>query len=72
MFQEEIQFFLVLHYRMLKFLNANAIFTGVNAVDYSGYPDCRPEFIAAFQNLTNLATKRTVEGGSIEVHAPLD
>ena len=52
-------------------LDANAIFTGVNAVDYSGYPDCRPEFIAAFQNLTNLATKRTVEGGSIEVHAPL-
>ena len=52
-------------------LEANAIFTGVNAVDYSGYPDCRPEFIAAFQNLTDLATKRTVEGGSIEIHAPL-
>ena len=52
-------------------IDANAIFTGVNAVDYSGYPDCRPEFIAAFQNLANLATKKTVEGGSIEIHAPL-
>lgn len=52
-------------------IEANAIFTGVNAVDYSGYPDCRPEFIAAFQNLANLATKRTVEGDSIEIHAPL-
>ena len=52
-------------------IDANAIFTGVNAVDYSGYPDCRPEFIAAYQNLANLATKKTVEGGSIEIHAPL-
>ncbi len=52
-------------------LGANDIFCGVNAVDYSGYPDCRPEFIAAFQALANLATKAGVEGAGINVHAPL-
>ena len=52
-------------------LGANDIFCGVNAVDYSGYPDCRPEFISAFQPLANLATKAGVEGAGIQVHAPL-
>ena len=52
-------------------LGAADIFCGVNAVDYSGYPDCRPEFIAAFEVLANLATKTGVEGAGIRVHAPL-
>jgi 7-cyano-7-deazaguanine synthase len=52
-------------------LGANDIFCGVNAVDYSGYPDCRPEFVAAFQALANLATKSGVEDAGIKVHAPL-
>ncbi|HHJ38999.1 MAG: 7-cyano-7-deazaguanine synthase [Methylothermaceae bacteria B42] len=47
------------------------IFIGVNAVDYSGYPDCRPEYIKAFQNLANLATKAGVEGGRFQIHTPL-
>jgi 7-cyano-7-deazaguanine synthase len=51
---------------------ASAIFIGVNALDYSGYPDCRPEFIEAFQRMANLATKAGVEGkGRIEIHTPL-
>ena len=52
-------------------LGADDLFCGVNAVDYSGYPDCRPEFIAAFERLANLATKAGVEGHSLRVHAPL-
>jgi 7-cyano-7-deazaguanine synthase len=52
-------------------LKAQAIFVGVNAVDYSGYPDCRPEFINAFETLANLATKTGVEGLALEVKAPL-
>lgn len=52
-------------------LDARAIFVGVNAVDYSGYPDCRPEFIRAFETMANLATKSGVEGAHIEIHAPL-
>jgi 7-cyano-7-deazaguanine synthase len=50
---------------------ADAIFTGANAVDYSGYPDCRPEFIDAFEKLANLATKRAVEGAPIRIEAPI-
>ena len=52
-------------------LGAREIFCGVNAVDYSGYPDCRPEFIAAFERLANLATKAGVEGAGLDVRAPL-
>ena len=52
-------------------LGANNIFCGVNAVDYSGYPDCRPEFIAGFEQLANLATKAGVEGAQLRIHAPL-
>ncbi|MBS1208356.1 MAG: queuosine biosynthesis protein QueC [Proteobacteria bacterium] len=52
-------------------LKANAIFVGVNAVDYSGYPDCRPAFIAAFETMANLATKVGVEGARLHIHAPL-
>ena len=52
-------------------LGAADIFCGVNAVDYSGYPDCRPEFIAAFERLANLATKAGVEGAGLRIHAPL-
>jgi len=47
------------------------IFIGVNAVDYSGYPDCRPEYVAAFERMANLATKAGVEGRALTVHAPL-
>jgi 7-cyano-7-deazaguanine synthase len=52
-------------------LEAQAIFLGVNAVDYSGYPDCRPEFIAAFQTLADIATKQGVEGNPVRIEAPL-
>lgn len=52
-------------------LGARDIYLGVNAVDYSGYPDCRPEFIQAFQDLANLATRAGVEGGRLTIHAPL-
>ena len=50
---------------------ANHIFIGVNALDYSGYPDCRPEFIAAFRDLAQMATRMGVEGEGIAIHAPL-
>ena len=52
-------------------LGANDIFLGVNAVDYSGYPDCRPEYIKAFETMANLATKAAVEGQKLSIHAPL-
>lgn len=52
-------------------IDADAIFIGVTAIDYSGYPDCRPEYIEAWQNLIDLATKKTVNGGVIELKTPL-
>ncbi len=52
-------------------IGSRDIYIGVNAVDYSGYPDCRPEFIAAFERLANLATRNGVEGAGIRIHAPL-
>lgn len=52
-------------------LQSRDIFIGVNAVDYSGYPDCRPEFIKAFQHMANLATKAGIEGHPIRIHTPL-
>jgi 7-cyano-7-deazaguanine synthase len=52
-------------------LGAADIFLGVNAVDYSGYPDCRPEFVAAFEQMANLATRAAVEGRRLRIHAPL-
>lgn len=52
-------------------LGSQEIFIGVNAVDYSGYPDCRPEYIAAFEKMANLATRAAVEGRPVHIHAPL-
>jgi 7-cyano-7-deazaguanine synthase len=52
-------------------IDANDIFIGVNAVDYSGYPDCRPEYIKAYEQLATLATKAGVEGSSFKIHTPL-
>jgi 7-cyano-7-deazaguanine synthase len=52
-------------------LEADHIFIGVNALDYSGYPDCRPEYIAAYEEMANLATKRGVEGERLTIHTPL-
>jgi 7-cyano-7-deazaguanine synthase len=52
-------------------LEADHIFIGVNALDYSGYPDCRPEYIEAYEAMANLATKRGVEGDRLEIHTPL-
>jgi 7-cyano-7-deazaguanine synthase len=52
-------------------LDASKIFLGVNAVDYSGYPDCRPEYIASFETMANLATRAGVEGKNLEIEAPL-
>ncbi len=52
-------------------IGARDIFVGVNAVDYSGYPDCRPKFIRAFETMANLATKAGVEGAKLSIHAPI-
>ena len=52
-------------------IDCQKIYIGVNALDYSGYPDCRPEFIKAFENMANLATKQSVEGEKIEIRTPL-
>ena len=56
---------------MAEVRNAEVVMLGVNSLDYSGYPDCRPEFVSAFENLANLATKRAVEGKQVEIAAPL-
>ncbi|WP_294392382.1 7-cyano-7-deazaguanine synthase QueC [uncultured Sphingomonas sp.] len=63
--------FLSLALGMAEASGAREIHIGVNALDYSGYPDCRPEFVAAFQNLANLATKAGVEGDAFQVRTPL-
>jgi 7-cyano-7-deazaguanine synthase len=64
--------FLALALAWAEVLRAADIFIGVNAIDYSGYPDCRPEFIAAFERMANLATKAGVEGRTrIQIHTPL-
>jgi 7-cyano-7-deazaguanine synthase len=63
--------FLSLALAWAEVLGARDIFIGVNAVDYSGYPDCRPEFVAAFEALANLATKAGVEGKPFTIHTPL-
>ena len=63
--------FLALALGWAEVLNARDIFIGVNAVDYSGYPDCRPEFISAFEAMANLATKAGVEGQGFRIQAPL-
>lgn len=63
--------FLALALGWAEVLGAREIYIGVNAVDYSGYPDCRPEFVAAFQKLANLATRAGVEGDEFRIRAPL-
>lgn len=63
--------FLAIGMGVAEVLDAGHLFIGVNAVDYSGYPDCRPEFIAAFEALASLATRRAIEGAPLAVHAPL-
>jgi 7-cyano-7-deazaguanine synthase len=63
--------FLALALGWAEVLSADDLFMGVNAIDYSGYPDCRPEFISAFEKLANLATKAGVEGHRFKIHTPL-
>ncbi len=63
--------FLALALGWAEVLGASDIFIGVNALDYSGYPDCRPEFIAAFERLASLATAKGVQGSAFRIHAPL-
>ena len=63
--------FLALALGWAEVLGARDLFIGVNAVDYSGYPDCRPEFVQAFETLANLATKAGVEGAKFRIHTPL-
>ena len=54
-----------------EYLKSSSIFIGVNAIDYSGYPDCRPDFIKSFEKTSNLATKKGIEGKKIKIHTPL-
>lgn len=63
--------FLSLALAWAEVIQAKDIFIGVNALDYSGYPDCRPEFISAFEKLANLATKCGIEGATLRIHTPL-
>ncbi|MBI4263886.1 MAG: 7-cyano-7-deazaguanine synthase QueC [Acidobacteria bacterium] len=63
--------FLALAMAWAEVLAAEDVFIGVNVLDYSGYPDCRPEFLAAFERLASLATARGVQGGAFRIHAPL-
>ena len=63
--------FLALALAHAEVTQSDAIFTGANAVDYSGYPDCRPEYMAAFERLANLATRRAVEGAPITIECPI-
>lgn len=63
--------FLSLALAWAEVLDASAIFIGANAVDYSGYPDCRPEYLQAFEAMANLATRAAVEGNPLVIHAPL-
>lgn len=63
--------FLSLALAWAEVLDAHALFIGANAVDYSGYPDCRPEYLQAFQAMANLATRAAVEGAALAIHAPL-
>lgn len=63
--------FLALALSWAEVLQADHIFIGVNAIDYSGYPDCRPAFIEAFEKLANVATKKSIEGAAFKIHAPL-
>lgn len=63
--------FLALAMAHAEVVEADAIFTGANAIDYSGYPDCRPEYLKAFERMANLATKRAVEGHRLAIEAPL-
>ena len=63
--------FLALALAHAEVTRSDAIFTGVNAVDYSGYPDCRPEYLRAFEAMANLATRRAVEGAPVSIEAPI-
>ena len=63
--------FLAMSLARAEVVGAGAVFIGVNALDYSGYPDCRPEYIEAFQKLADLATRRSVQGNPVRIEAPL-
>ena len=71
-FPRAIRFSLAFALAWAEVLSSSDVFIGVNAIDYSGYPDCRPEFIPAFEKMANLATKSGVEGRThVKIHAPL-